>query len=80
MVLDKKSRGKNGLEDDLDISLCLGNAKIKYRYVSGGRNTKNGGLLMGAAGCCTLQTGRMRVHGVGWAGASSPQHRLLDKH
>ncbi|KAG2428966.1 hypothetical protein HXX76_011210 [Chlamydomonas incerta] len=36
VVLDKKSRGKNGLEDDLDISLCLGNAKIKYRYCEQG--------------------------------------------
>lgn len=34
VVLNKSLNGKNGLEDDLDISLCLGNAKIDYRFVS----------------------------------------------
>ncbi|KXZ48848.1 hypothetical protein GPECTOR_25g433 [Gonium pectorale] len=36
VVLDKKSRGKNGLEDELDIAMCLGNAKIEYRYCASG--------------------------------------------
>ncbi len=37
VVLNKSLNGKNGLEDDLDISLCLGNAKIDYRFVSTAR-------------------------------------------
>ncbi|EFJ49062.1 hypothetical protein VOLCADRAFT_90304 [Volvox carteri f. nagariensis] len=36
IVLKKKERGKNGLEDDLDIAMCLGNAKIEYRYCKAG--------------------------------------------
>ncbi|KAG2496899.1 hypothetical protein HYH03_004906 [Edaphochlamys debaryana] len=36
VVLNKSERGKNGLEDDMDIALCLGNAKIDYRYCKQG--------------------------------------------
>ncbi|GIL75046.1 hypothetical protein Vretifemale_4865, partial [Volvox reticuliferus] len=36
IVLKKKERGKNGLEDDVDIAMCLGNAKIEYRYCKAG--------------------------------------------
>ncbi|GLC70429.1 hypothetical protein PLESTF_000972700 [Pleodorina starrii] len=36
IVLKKKERGKNGLEDELDIAMCLGNAKIEYRYCKAG--------------------------------------------
>jgi hypothetical protein len=36
VCLEKNERGKNGLEDDMDIAMCLANAQVEYRFVSGG--------------------------------------------
>ncbi|GFR50670.1 hypothetical protein Agub_g12921 [Astrephomene gubernaculifera] len=36
VLLAKDVRGKNGLEDEQDIAMCMGNAKIEYRYCKSG--------------------------------------------